>query len=140
MQKKSNNRSILNDVTKGLNKIYIYSFILILNPTQIYLKFYLIYCYYISIRHLEKLQKKITKFQKAELFFVSDSVVHIYIHYFWNYLPLYIIIDIIALYIIMKHIKLKAKEKRKDIPMWMQGSKELHREIRKPFSVINAKK
>ena len=31
------------------------------------------------------------------------------------------------------------KEKRKDIPNWMQSSKEQQGEIRKPSSVINAK-
>ena len=36
--------------------------------------------------------------------------------------------------------KLKAKEKRKDIPIWMQSSKEQQGEIRKPSSMINAKK
>ena len=33
-----------------------------------------------------------------------------------------------------KEEKLKAKEKRKDIPIWMQSSKELQGEIRKPSS------
>ena len=32
------------------------------------------------------------------------------------------------------------RKKRKDIRIWMQSSKELQREIRKPSSVINAKK
>ena len=36
--------------------------------------------------------------------------------------------------------KLKAKEKRKDIPTRMQSSKEEQEEIRKPPSVISAKK
>ena len=36
--------------------------------------------------------------------------------------------------------KLKAKEKRKAIPIWMQSSKEQQGEIRKPSSVLNAKK
>ena len=36
--------------------------------------------------------------------------------------------------------KLKAKEERKDIPIWIQSSKEEQREIRKPSSLINAKK
>ena len=36
--------------------------------------------------------------------------------------------------------KLKAKEKRKDTPIYMQSSKEQQGEIRKPSSVINAKK
>ena len=36
--------------------------------------------------------------------------------------------------------ELKAKEKRKDIPIWMQSSKEQQGEIRKPSSVISAKK
>ena len=36
--------------------------------------------------------------------------------------------------------KWKAKEKKKDIPIWMQSSKEYEGEIRKPSSVINAKK
>ena len=34
----------------------------------------------------------------------------------------------------------KAKEKRKDIPIWMQSSKEQQGEIRKSSSVIRAKK
>jgi len=34
----------------------------------------------------------------------------------------------------------KAKEKKKDIPIWMQGSKEQQEETRKPSSAINAKK
>ena len=34
----------------------------------------------------------------------------------------------------------KKKEKRKDIPIWMQSSKEQQGEIRKPSLVINAKK
>ena len=34
----------------------------------------------------------------------------------------------------------KAKEKRKDIPIWMQSSKEEQGEKRKPSTVINAKK
>ena len=34
----------------------------------------------------------------------------------------------------------KAKEKRKDTPIWMQSSKESHEELRKPSSVINAEK
>jgi len=33
-----------------------------------------------------------------------------------------------------------AKEKRKDIPIWIQSSKEKQGEIRKPSSVISAKK
>ena len=36
--------------------------------------------------------------------------------------------------------KWKAKEKRKVIPIWMQSSKEEQGEIRKPSSVIIAKK
>ena len=36
--------------------------------------------------------------------------------------------------------KWKAKEKRKDMPIWMQSSEEEQGEIRKPSSVINAKK
>ena len=34
----------------------------------------------------------------------------------------------------------KRKEKRKDIPIWMYSSKEEQGEIRKPSSVISAKK
>ena len=45
-----------------------------------------------------------------------------------------------ALQIAVKRREAKAKEKRKDIPIWMQGSKELQEEIRKPPSAINAKK
>ena len=36
--------------------------------------------------------------------------------------------------------KVKAKEKRKDIPIWMQSSKEYQGEIRKPSYMNNAKK
>ena len=36
--------------------------------------------------------------------------------------------------------KWKTKEKRKDIPIWMQSSKEQQGEIRKPSSVIHEKK
>ena len=36
--------------------------------------------------------------------------------------------------------KRKAKEKRKDIPIWMQSFKEWQGEIRKPSLVITAKK
>ena len=43
-----------------------------------------------------------------------------------------------ALQIAMK--RKDAKEKRKDIPIWMQSSKEFQGKIRKPSSVINAKK
>ena len=39
-----------------------------------------------------------------------------------------------------KEEKQKTKEKRKDIPMWMQSSKEEQEEIRKPSSMISAKK
>ena len=39
-----------------------------------------------------------------------------------------------------KEEKLKAKEKRKDIPILMQSSKEEQGEIRKTSSAINAKK
>ena len=39
-----------------------------------------------------------------------------------------------------KEEKRKAKEKRKDISTYMQSFKELQGEIRKPLSVINAKK
>ena len=45
-----------------------------------------------------------------------------------------------ALQIAEKRRKVKAKEKRKDIHIWMQSSKEQQGEIRKPSSVINAKK
>ena len=45
-----------------------------------------------------------------------------------------------ALQIAGKEEKLKTKEKRKDIPIWMQSSKEWQGEIRKPSSVISAKK
>ena len=43
-----------------------------------------------------------------------------------------------ALQITEKEEKLKAKEKRKDIPVWMQSSEEYQGEIRKPSSAINA--
>ena len=36
--------------------------------------------------------------------------------------------------------KWKVMEKRKDIPIWMQSSKEEQEELRKSSSVINAKK
>ena len=39
-----------------------------------------------------------------------------------------------------KEEKQKAKEKRKDIPIWMESSKEQQGEIRKHSPVINAKK
>ena len=45
-----------------------------------------------------------------------------------------------ALQIAEKRRKVKAKEKRKDIHIWMQSSKEQQGEIRKPSSVINPKK
>ena len=38
-----------------------------------------------------------------------------------------------------KEGKWKAKEKRKDVPIWMQSSEEQQGEIRKPSSTINAK-
>ena len=44
-----------------------------------------------------------------------------------------------ALQIAVKKEKQKAKEKRKDINIWMQSSKEYQGEIRKPSSAINAK-
>ena len=40
----------------------------------------------------------------------------------------------------VKGEKWKAKEKRKDIPIWMQSSKEQQGETRKPSLVISAKK
>ena len=45
-----------------------------------------------------------------------------------------------ALQIAEKEEKQKAKEKRKDVPIWIQSSKEVRGEIRKPSSVVNAKK
>ena len=39
-----------------------------------------------------------------------------------------------------KRREAKGKWKRKDIPIWMQSSKEYEGEIRKPSSEINAKK
>ena len=44
-----------------------------------------------------------------------------------------------ALQIVVKRREVKQKQKR-DIPIWMQNSKEEPEEIRKPSSVINAKK
>ena len=41
-----------------------------------------------------------------------------------------------ALQIAVKEEKQKAKEKREDIPIWMQSSKEQQGEIREPSSVI----
>ena len=45
-----------------------------------------------------------------------------------------------ALEMAVKKDKPKANEEREDIPIWMQTSKELQGEIRKPSSEINAKK
>ena len=45
-----------------------------------------------------------------------------------------------ALQIAVQEEKQKAKEKRRDISIWMQSSKEEQQEIRKPSSAINAKK
>ena len=45
-----------------------------------------------------------------------------------------------AFQIAEKRREAKRKEKRKDIPIWMYSSKEEQGEIRKPSSVINAKK
>ena len=45
-----------------------------------------------------------------------------------------------ALQIAEKEVKLKAEEKSKNIPIWMQNFKEYHGRIRKPSSVNNAKK
>ena len=45
-----------------------------------------------------------------------------------------------ALQLLWKEEKQKAKERRKDIPIWMPSSKEQPGEIRKPSSAINAKK
>ena len=45
-----------------------------------------------------------------------------------------------ALQIAVKRREVKTKEERKDIPIWMQSSKEQQGEIRKPSSVISAKK
>ena len=45
-----------------------------------------------------------------------------------------------ALQIPVRRQEVKAKEKRKDIPIGMQSSKEQQREIRKLSSAINAKK
>ena len=45
-----------------------------------------------------------------------------------------------ALQTAVKRREVKRKEKKKDIPISMQSSKEYQGEIRKPSSVINAKK
>ena len=45
-----------------------------------------------------------------------------------------------ALQIAEKRREAKGKGEKKGIPMWMQSSKEQQGEIRKPSSVINAKK
>ena len=45
-----------------------------------------------------------------------------------------------ALQIDVKRREVKSKEKRKDIPIWMQSTKEQKGEIRKPSSMISAKK
>ena len=42
--------------------------------------------------------------------------------------------------LLRKEEKQKSKERREDIPIWMQSSKEQQAEIRKPSSVISAKK
>ena len=43
-----------------------------------------------------------------------------------------------ALQIAKKRREAKGKGERKDLPNWMQSSKESQGEIKKPFSVINA--
>ena len=45
-----------------------------------------------------------------------------------------------ALQITEKRREARGKEKRRDIPIWMQSSKDYQGEIRKPSSVISAKK
>ena len=45
-----------------------------------------------------------------------------------------------ALQQLWKKEKWRAKEKRKDIPIWMHSSKQKQWKIKKAFSVINAKK
>ena len=45
-----------------------------------------------------------------------------------------------TLQIAEKRREAKAKEKRKDIPIWMQSSKDEQGDIIKPSSVISAKK
>ena len=45
-----------------------------------------------------------------------------------------------ALQISVKRREAKSKGEKKDIPIWMQSSKEEQGGIRKPSSVINAKK
>ena len=45
-----------------------------------------------------------------------------------------------ALQTAVKRREVKRKEKKKDIPISMQSSKEYQGEIRKPSSVINARK
>ena len=45
-----------------------------------------------------------------------------------------------ALQIAVKRREVKAKEKRKDISIWMQSCREQQEEVRKPSSAINAKK
>jgi len=45
-----------------------------------------------------------------------------------------------ALQITEKRREVKGKGERKDIPIWMQSSKEYQGEIRNPSSVINTKK
>ena len=46
----------------------------------------------------------------------------------------------VALQTAVKRRETKAKEERKDIPIWMQSSKEEQGEMRKPSSVISANK
>ena len=45
-----------------------------------------------------------------------------------------------SLQIAVKRREAKAKEKRKDIPIWMQSSKEQQGEMREPSLAINTKK
>ena len=45
-----------------------------------------------------------------------------------------------GLQIAVKRREVKAKEKRKDISIWMQSCREQQEEVRKPSSAINAKK
>ena len=45
-----------------------------------------------------------------------------------------------AIQIAEKRREVQGKREKKDIPIWMQSSKEYQGGIRKPFSMINAKK
>ena len=57
-----------------------------------------------------------------------------------NKIPNNYAVEVTNRFCLRKEEKLKAKEKRKYISIWMQSSKEEQEEIRKPSSMNNAKK